>query len=183
MKFIGNYKDWLKPEWIEYVLTHTGKEMPRYEYQKNNIQADIETGERAECCPLHQKYESAGYSHDSLLYYIFEQDDLPFKIDLPNFIELKENQGAYWNLFKYNPGNILPVHSDRSPKWEKNCDRYWMSWLDWEVGHVFVYDDYMVSNYKAGDLYKFTDPFGVHGAANIGLSPRITFQITTYDKE
>jgi hypothetical protein len=30
MPYIGNFKDWLKPEWAEYVLTNGGYEMPKY---------------------------------------------------------------------------------------------------------------------------------------------------------
>jgi hypothetical protein len=40
----------------------------------------------------------------------------------------------------------------------------------------------MVADYKAGDTFIFPDPFGVHGAANIGLTTRITFQITVFDE-
>jgi hypothetical protein len=181
MKFIGNYSDWLKPEWVEYVLTHDGKEMPKFEFEQNGILDAIARGERAEFCEYQKKYDAAGYKHDSLLYYIFEQDDLPFEITLPPFVKLKEGQGYYWNLFKYKPGHLLPIHSDRAAKFEHNCERYWMSWLDYTDGHVYIYKDSMLSNYKAGDAFKFPDPFGVHGAANISLTPRITFQITTFD--
>jgi hypothetical protein len=181
MKFIGNYKDWLKDEWVDYVLNHDGKEMPRWEFQKNGILDAIARGERAEFCEYQKKYEAAGYTHDSMLYWIFENDDIPFEIPLPPFVQLKEGQGYYWNLFKYNPGHLLPVHSDRATKFELNCERYWMSWLDYQEGHILVYEDTMIAPYKAADVFKFTNPFGTHGAANIGLTPRITFQITVYD--
>lgn len=181
MEFIGNYSDWLKPEWVDYVLTHEGKEMPKYEFEQNGILESVAKGERAEFCEYQKKYEDAGYKHNSLLYYIFEQEDLPFKITLPPFVKLKEGQGYYWNLFKYKPGHLLPIHSDRAAKFEHNCERFWMPWLDYTDGHVYIYKDTMLSNYKAGDVFKFPDPFGVHGAANISLTPRITFQITTFD--
>jgi hypothetical protein len=57
-----------------------------------------------------------------------------------------------------------------------------MSWLDWQDGHILVYENTMVADYKAGDTFVFPDPFGVHGAANIGLTTRITFQITVFDE-
>lgn len=183
MKYLGNYSDWLKPEWVDYVLNNTGIEMPKTDFVERDLLGAIAAGDRAEFCEYQKKYEAAGYAHDSLLYYIFEEQNFPFEIPLPSFIELQEGQGYYWNLFKYNPGNLLPIHSDKVTKWEKNCHRYWMPWLDWQDGHVFIYENTMVADYKAGDVYEFTNPFGVHGAANIGLTPRITFQITTYDIE
>ena len=52
---------------------------------------------------------------------------------------------------------------------------------DWEPGHIFAYDDKMLSNYKAGDLYEWSDPECVHGPTNIGYTPRLTLQITLHD--
>jgi hypothetical protein len=182
MKYIGNYKSWLKDEWIDYVLKNDGKEMPKFEFLENDILGSVEKGERAEFCEYQKKYNEVGYKHDSLLYYIFEQDDLPFEITLPPFVNIGENQSYYWNLFKYKPGHILPMHSDRTTKFEKNCRRYWMSWLDYQEGHILIYNDQLIGPYVAGDTYMFTDPFATHGAANIGLSTRITFQITAYDE-
>ena len=181
MEFIGNYSNWIKPEWVEYILTHDGKEMPKYEFLENDIVGAVERGERAEFCEYQQKYEAAGYKYDSLMYYIYEQDDLPFELTLPPFINLKEGQGYYFNLFKYKPGQVLPVHTDNNTAWEQNCQRYWMPWLDYTEGHVYIYEGQMVSGYKAGDTYRFPNPFGVHGAANISLTPRILYQITTFD--
>ena len=183
MEYITNCKDWLKDEWVDYVLNNDGKEMPRYEFQENGILEAVAAGDRAEFCEYQKKYNDAGYSNDALLYYIFEQEDLPFDITLPPFIKLKENQGYYWNLFKYNPGHVLPMHSDRATDWELNCQRYWMSWLDYQEGHILIYEDNLIAPYKAGDTYKFTNPFGTHGAANIGLTPRITFQVTIWDEK
>ena len=183
MKFIGNYAEWLKPEWVEYVLNNDGHEMPKYEFQENDLLGSIERGERAEFCEFQKKYEAVGFKHDSLLYYLFDENNFPFEVTLPPFIQLKEGQGYCWNLFKYKPGNLLPVHSDRVTKFEKNCERYWMSWQDWQDGHILIYEDTMIAPYKAADTYRFTNPFGTHGAANIGLTPRITFQVTIFDEQ
>ena len=183
MDYIGNYKDWLKDEWVEYTLNNTGYEMPKYEFESNGILASIAAGERAEFCEFQKKYEKVGFKHDTLLYYLFDETNFPFEIPLPPFVELKEGQNYYWNLFKYYPGNLLPIHSDKTTKFEKNCVRYWMSWLDWQDGHILIYENKMIAPYKAADAYQFTDPFATHGAANIGLTPRISFQITIYDDQ
>ena len=59
--------------------------------------------------------------------------------------------------------------------------RYTMFLQDWEPGHIFVYDDTYISNYKAGDIYEWSNPMTVHGPANIGYNTRYTLQITMYD--
>jgi hypothetical protein len=52
---------------------------------------------------------------------------------------------------------------------------------DWKPGHVFIWEDQYISNYKAGDLYKWYDPMMYHGVVNIGHETRYTLQITTHD--
>ena len=52
---------------------------------------------------------------------------------------------------------------------------------DWERGHIFVYEDTVVTNYKAGDVYMYESAQALHGAANIGLTPRIVLQFSTHD--
>jgi len=185
MKFIGNYRDWLQDEWITYVQENEGIEQPKAEFVDNDIEGAVERGERAEFCEFQKKYGGAGYDVKSLLYYIFDGRNFPFDIGVPPWVKgYKEGvSGTYFNLFKYKPGHILPIHSDRVTKFEKNCTRYWMSWLDYVPGHILIYDDKLIAPYRAGDVYEFDDPFAIHGAANIGLSERITFQFTIYDEQ
>jgi hypothetical protein len=52
---------------------------------------------------------------------------------------------------------------------------------DWEPGHIFVYDDKIAANYKAGDMFEWSDPMTIHGPANIGYNTRYTLQITLFD--
>lgn len=181
MIFVGNHGDWIKPEWVEYILSHDGKEMPRWEFEKNGILEAVARGERAEFCEYQKQYEKAGYKYDSLLYYIYENDDLPFDIGLPPFANLQQGQGYYYNLFKYKPGQVLPIHSDNNTDWEKNCRRYWMPWLDYTEGHVFIYESQLMTGYKAGDVYQFPNAFGVHSACNLSMTPRILYQLTIFD--
>jgi hypothetical protein len=51
---------------------------------------------------------------------------------------------------------------------------------DFQVGHIFLYGETMISGYKSGDVYMFNDERDVHGAANIGHTPRISLLITEY---
>ena len=56
MKYIGNFKDWLKSEWVEYTLANDGSPQPKYEFEQNDLLGAIERGERAEFCEFQQKY-------------------------------------------------------------------------------------------------------------------------------
>lgn len=184
LKYLGNYRHWLKDEWIEYVTNNQGSPQPQFEFVENDILGAIERGERSEFCEYQKKYASAGYDLESTLYYVFDSSNLPFadEIGIPPWVtDYKEGTGTYFNLFKYGPGHILPIHSDKVTKFEKNCRRYWMPWKDYEEGHIFLYEDQLVAPYKAGDVFEFVNSFATHGAANIGLTTRITFQFTTYD--
>jgi hypothetical protein len=55
-----------------------------------------------------------------------------------------------------------------------------MPMQDFEIGHVFLYGQNMISNYKAGDVYKFENETDIHGAANIGHTSRIMLLVTEY---
>lgn len=183
MEFIGNYRHWLKNEWLDYVIKNEGSPQPKYEFEKNDIMGAIERGDRAEFCEYQKQYQAAGYDLTSSMYYVFDSSNFPFNIGIPPWVTdyTEEITGTYYNLFKYNPGHILPMHSDRTTKFEKNCRRYWMSWKDYEEGHILIYKNELIAPYKAGDVFMFTDPFATHGAANIGVTTRITFQFTLYD--
>ena len=59
--------------------------------------------------------------------------------------------------------------------------RYSLFLQDFTPGHIYVYDNKMISDYKKGDLYEWSDPMCIHGCANIGFNNRYTFQITLHD--
>jgi hypothetical protein len=56
-----------------------------------------------------------------------------------------------------------------------------MPWQDYQPGHVFLYENKFISEYKFGDLYQYYDSNALHGAANIGHVPRIILQVSTYE--
>jgi len=60
------------------------------------------------------------------------------------------------------------------------CNRYWMPLQDYTAGHVFIYKDKMIADYKAGDVYQFDNETDTHGAANIGHTSRIMLLVTEY---
>jgi hypothetical protein len=62
-----------------------------------------------------------------------------------------------------------------------NPIRYSMFLEDFKIGHIFVYDDKILTGYKAGDVYEWSDPMCVHGCINIGFDTRYTMQVTYHD--
>ena len=57
---------------------------------------------------------------------------------------------------------------------------YWMPLQDYENGHIFMYEDQVITNYKKGDVWMYSDSTALHGASNIGFTPRIVLQISTF---
>jgi hypothetical protein len=55
-----------------------------------------------------------------------------------------------------------------------------MPLTDYQPGHIFIYRNTFINNYKAGDLYKYDISTEIHGAANIGHTVRIILQVTEY---
>lgn len=162
MKFIGNYKDWIDPKVIDYIMTHDGT--PRPSGGRNpNSQEFVEAAK-------------VGYDMSMTYWYIYEPDTLPFDITPP----IEHDGNIIWWFIKMLPGNIMPMHRDPHVSQKENCTRYWMPMQDYQPGHVFIYDKELVVDYKAGDLLAYPDANEIHGACNIGYTPRITFLFTTH---
>ena len=167
MIFLGNYRDWVKQEYIDYILNNNGVERPKT--SKEN--PDTEEFRRA---------KEVGYDLSSIMWRHYEDIVTPLDIKPPFDIG---NKKIMWWFIKLLPGNYMPMHRDPHVTWEdrKNVERFWMPMQDYEPGHIFIYKDSMLSNYKCGDLYRYDDENAIHGAANIGYTPRITFMFSTYD--
>jgi len=82
---------------------------------------------------------------------------------------------------KLYPGEFQPMHVDPHLTELTNFKRFTMFLQDWEPGHIFTYDDKIITNYKAGDMYEWNDPMTLHGPVNIGYNTRYTLQITQHD--
>jgi hypothetical protein len=55
-----------------------------------------------------------------------------------------------------------------------------MPLLDYQPGHIFVNDNYLLADYKSGDLFLWDDPMCYHGVVNISMTTRLTLQISAY---
>lgn len=100
---------------------------------------------------------------------VFHGDNLPFTLEFPFTGKLK------WWFSKLGPGETFPMHTDTFE--DVGNKRYWIACQDYESGHIFVYKDTLVANYKAGDVFLFDDSNALHGAANISSTAKISLQI------
>ena len=89
------------------------------------------------------------------------------------------------HMYKMNTGDILPMHSDHYLTYQRihNIKDPTIIWRclvfmeDWKSGHYFEMNKNPIMNWKAGDYVVWNYDMQ-HMAANIGLEPRYTMQIT-----
>jgi hypothetical protein len=90
------------------------------------------------------------------------------------------------SFYRMDTGTVLPVHADTYKKYielynlkgkEHTIRRAIIFLEDWKSGHYLEIDNVPYTNWKQGDSYYwiYDKP---HMAANIGLEPRYTLQIT-----
>lgn len=103
------------------------------------------------------------------MWQVFNGENLPYKVDLPFTGNLK------WWFSKLEIGNVFPMHVDTFE--DTNNARYWIPCQDYVTGHVFIYGNKLISDYRAGDVFLFDDPTTLHGAANLAESTKISLQI------
>jgi hypothetical protein len=176
MKLLGNYRDWITPELIEVLLSNDGDVTPVYQPEKWAGKEELDK-ER-------WKVELAGYPKLNYHFCQFTKDTecikslinqdliLPFDVSKPVY---------HWWIIKLNPGQMQPMHFDPHLIEVKNPTRYTMMLQDYQPGHVFVHDDFMLKDYRAGDLFEWQDSYCYHGVVNIGHAPRLSLQISAFE--
>lgn len=166
MKYIGNFRSWIKEEWITYLLNNDGIARPSTTKENPNSE-EFRLG------------PSVGYDLTKTWWYHYSNSSCSLNITPP--VEV-ENHYMWW-FIKLLPGGMMPMHRDPHVTEDEkyNLIRYWMPLQDYVPGHVFVYNNIFMTDYKAGDLWTYTDANEIHGACNISYVPRLTFQFTTYD--
>lgn len=184
LKYLGNWADWIKPEWLTEVLSTDGPAIPKdYKAHEEMIQKKLLGNFKEEEWIQEWKdwqQMNEAYDYDGNYFFeMYDPPDLTFDLykDLPPFIEF--NGPFAWWITKLRPGKFTPMHRD-SYSVTTPTFKYWMAWTDWEPGQVLMTENETITKYKAGDVYKFVDPFVLHGAANAGMQTRVALQITTW---
>ena len=136
---------------------------------------------------LSQQWVSQGYTNQ------FTGDMCDMRNPQPawnqRFIDIFTGQG--WkdigtSYYRMGTGTILPTHGDLYLKYidlfdlqgrEHTIQRAIVFLEDWQPGHYAEYRDQAYVNWKAGSVveWAYDTP---HMAANLGLTPRYTLQIT-----
>lgn len=172
MKFIQNYADWITDDLMNHLQTHDGDHIPVWQ------------PERWQGHPLLDEFREKAicYSKNSPMFHQFNRNSKDMKNFVVNLPALPENRkNLFWWFVKLLPGEMQAMHIDPHLVEVSNPVRYTMFLQDYEPGHIFVYENKMISDYRAGDMYEWSDPMIVHGVVNIGYNTRYTLQITMHD--
>lgn len=174
MIYVNNFKNWIDDNHIiDFLISVKGDKIPVWQ------------PERWKGNPILDEYREKsrpGYSKNTFFFHQINpnsQESKNFNFVWPN-IEYNKKNRFWWFVILY-PGEFQTIHVDPHLTEIKNFQRFTMFLQDWEPGHIFVYDDKILTNYKAGDLYEWNDAMCVHGPANIGFNTRYTLQMTLYD--
>jgi hypothetical protein len=165
MKYLGNFKDWVKDEYIYYLKNNNGTLRPNTPGENpNSEEFRIAT--------------QVGYDLSKTWWHHYSVKNFPYTIKPP----IETDNKIMWWFIKMNPGHYMPMHRDPhvTESDKKNCVRYWMPLQDYEPGHIFIYNKTFMTDYQKGDLWEYNDANEIHGACNIGYSVRLTFQFTTF---
>lgn len=104
-----------------------------------------------------------------------------FKLEL---LGVPPREIAYCDILEFEPGKIIYTHTDQFLCNAINPVKYIMFLTDWDIGHIFTYNDEMLSDYKIGDLYQYSDDNTViYSWANIGYTTSKVLEITLSDGE
>lgn len=168
MKYMGNYASVITPSTVFDFLTKPGEKRPNEKmssYYAKNLHNDV----------VAKSWADAGYFEtDVVEWFMYYKEDMTEVLDLTKIDFLKDCTDVRWWAVKVMPGKCFPGHTDRYQD-QGEVKRYWMAVEDYHWGHIFVHDNQMLYNYKAGDIFEMPDL--MHGASNIGLTPKLSIQI------
>jgi len=180
--FIKNFKEWINEEWIKFILNNPGDLLP-----KDFKDPDDATGIDDVIWDENVKSAFQGWDRTKIKCHSFRKHNFPFEIIPPLEVEKANFE---WFFIKLLPGQGQPIHMDVPhsgrkyingvPISDPTVTRYWMPLQDYESGHVFIYEDNLISDYKKGDLFKYHDEMAWHAPCNTSKNIRITFNFTIW---
>lgn len=177
MNLLANYGNWVKPQWVEEALRIEGYRVPHDFFKDDKLTIEEQAGLREQMDPSEREIYNV-YGTDGVFFHLLESDLFSFEVDHPPWIA--EGDTFCWEVIKMHTGEFIPVHRDILKRKDTNSKRFWVPMLDWKPGHIFMYEDLYVTNYKAGDVFLYDDPRALHSAINIGKDVRLIMQVTTY---
>lgn len=129
-----------------------------------------------------QDWKAQGYANMHLNGAIHPLNDRDYAQQFLKIFNWKDAGAA---LYKMNTGDVLPVHQDHYITYQRvfniaDTGCIWRAIVfmeDWKSGHYFEIDGEPFTNWKQGDyvVWNYDVP---HMAANLGVDPRYTMQIT-----
>lgn len=161
MIYLGNFKNKIKQEWIDEILSIDGIISPR----------DLWGSEVPHTEDRH--LESLGYRLTAEYYIVIYAGMLSFEKEINDMIfELvPEHKELQWWVTKMGPGQFIPLHRDL--RIAERQERYWMTLTNESPGHLIMYEDEVITKYQVGDTWQLADSEGRHAAANLGSGIRI----------
>ncbi len=130
------------------------------------------------------RWRSQGYSQTHFTGSMYDMKNvMPKWCD--KFFSLFEGTNVGLSFYKMETCNILPHHRDTYNLYKKvfnivdnlSIYRAIIFLEDWKPGHIFEIENTSISNWKSGE-YILWQYDAEHMAANLGLEPRYTAQIT-----
>lgn len=158
MKYIGNFSEYIKDEWVDEVLA-LPREWPRPFCEKSNE---------------HERLSKAGYDLSHSHWAVVEPYHVNFQIEFPFLTHVTQ-----WWIARLFPGQFMPMHIDPHPD-NQQGNFYWIPMQDYHPGHIFIIEDEFIKDYKKGDVYAFNNLRDYHGSSNIGMIPKLTILVAEY---
>lgn len=171
MKFLKSNPEWVNQNILKMILDGTGEQRPIVDEQDEPWKKD--QWDRWRNCG----YDMKGVSW-SMHYWHHLGMENASELELPLEVEGKIIE---WWFCKINPCCVFPMHVDAFKTEAKNFRRFSVPMQDYIPGHVFVDDADSLVHYKAGDVFEFTDSRSWHGAGNLSMIPKVSFQFVCYD--
>lgn len=138
-----------------------------------------------------QEWERLGYSQQHVRSFtgVMYDNRNPMPAWIDNLADKFGLVSQTYTFYKMETLEIMPIHGDHFRTYCRlnnttpdNVYRAVMMLEDWKPGHYFEMNGVGYINWKAGDWYMWKGNT-MHSAANIGIEPRYTLQITGMKEE
>jgi hypothetical protein len=161
MKYFGNFKESIPDNLVKILLDHPyHSDGPKHNDNSEEVKL----------------WKRVGYNLDHIHWGSYTSNMIDINIELPKVFG---NITEIWYT-KLLPGDMFPLHKDVFSYKDKHLIRFIILLQDEMPGHIFCYNNKILTNYKFGDAFVFDDPYMWHAAGNIGITPRLTMQVSSY---